>query len=245
VSWDFSRILVDWSYYTTPEGAQVNKRNYASVQTFMWLAMFVGVGELWYRWRVMRGERSMLDAGLLPEAEGSMLTESELKPHYIKARAYPAARVLPVLVRRLIAEFRKSKSVDRVNGLLDSSLELINHRLDLGYTLLRYIVWLLPTLGFVGTVIGIADAMAFAGSGAVAADALLSPTTQRLAVAFYTTLLALVQSGILVFFMNTLQAAEEEVVNASGQYCIDNFIIRLLEPGQQEELLRRSAAKQS
>ena len=47
-------------------------------------------------------------------------------------------------------------------------------------------------------IIGIANAMSFAGSGAVEMENLLAPTTQRLAVAFYTTLVALLQSGVLV-----------------------------------------------
>jgi biopolymer transport protein ExbB/TolQ len=122
-----------------------------------------------------------------------------------------------------------------VNALLDSSLELFQHRLDLKYTLMRYLVWVIPTLGFVGTVIGIANAMAFAGSGAVAMDEILAPTTQKLAVAFYTTLVALLQSGVLVLGMNSLQAGEELVLNDAGQYCLENLVMRLMEPGQLEE----------
>jgi biopolymer transport protein ExbB/TolQ len=131
-------------------------------------------------------------------------------------------------------EFRKSKSIDRVNGLLDTSLELFLHQLDLRYTLMRYLVWVIPTLGFVGTVIGIASAMSFAGSGAVEMENLLAPTTQRLAVAFYTTLVALLQSGVLVLGMNSLQAGEEKVINDAGQYCLENLVMRLMEPGQLE-----------
>ena len=138
-------------------------------------------------------------------------------------------------------EFRKSKSIDRVNSLLDSSLELFMHQLDLRYTLLRYLVWVIPTLGFVGTVIGIADAMAFAGSGAVGPDQLLGPTTQKLAVAFYTTLVALLQSSILVFGMNSLQAAEEKMLNDAGQYCLENLVMRLMEPDQIQNAQRRNA----
>jgi biopolymer transport protein ExbB/TolQ len=137
-------------------------------------------------------------------------------------------------------EFRKSRSIDRVNGLLDSSLELFLHQLDLRYTLLRYVVWVIPTLGFVGTVIGIADAMAFAGSGAVEMENLLSPTTQKLAVAFYTTLVALLQSGVLVFGMNSIQAGEEKAINDAGQYCLENLVMRLMEPGQLEAARSRN-----
>jgi biopolymer transport protein ExbB/TolQ len=232
---DLSRILVDWTYYKDDRGRVVNERNPLSVQAFMWVAMFIGLGELWIRGRAMRAERGLLVAKLLPEDERSLLTVEDLRPIYVRARSISRTGVLPVLVRRLSMEFRKSKSIDRVNALLDSSLELFQHRLDLKYTLMRYLVWVIPTLGFVGTVIGIANAMAFAGSGAVAMDEILAPTTQKLAVAFYTTLVALLQSGVLVLGMNSLQAGEELVLNDAGQYCLENLVMRLMEPGQLEE----------
>lgn len=232
---DVSRILVDWTYYEDESGRVVNERNPLSVQAFMWVAMFVGLGELWIRWRAMKTEQALLRMKLLPEDERSLLMVEDLRPIYVRARGISRTAVLPVLVRRLAMEFRKSKSIDRVNALLGSSLDLFQHRLDLRYTLLRYLVWLIPTLGFVGTVIGIAHAMAFAGSGAVAMDDLLAPTTQKLAVAFYTTLVALLQSGVLVLGMNSLQSGEELVLNDAGQYCLENLVMRLMEPGQLEE----------
>jgi biopolymer transport protein ExbB/TolQ len=240
VAIDFSRILIDWSYYTDADGIQVDQRNWFSVQAFMWVAMFIGLGELWIRGRAMRAEQATLLSRLLPEDERSLLTAEDLKSIYLKSRSMSRSAVLPTLVRRLSMEFRKSRSIDRVNGLLDSSLELFLHQLDLRYTLLRYVVWVIPTLGFVGTVIGIADAMAFAGSGAVEMENLLSPTTQKLAVAFYTTLVALLQSGVLVFGMNSIQAGEEKAINDAGQYCLENLVMRLMEPGQLEAARSRN-----
>lgn len=234
VSVDLSRILIDWTYYQDAEGNLINQRNPLAVQSFMWVAMFVGLGELWIRWRAMRACRAMLKTGLLPEDERALLTADDLRSIYVTARGMSRSAPLPVMVRRLAMEFRKSKSIDRVTALLDSSLELFLHQLDLKYTLIRYLVWVIPTLGFVGTVIGIANAMAFAGSGAVEMENLLAPTTQKLAVAFYTTLVALLQSGLLVLGMNTLQSGEEKNLNDAGQYCLENLVMRLMEPSQLE-----------
>jgi biopolymer transport protein ExbB/TolQ len=240
VSLDLSRILVDWKFYTDHEGRVIDQRNPLAIQSLMWVAMFIGMGELWLRWRALSSERKLLYAGLLPEDERSLLAADDLQPIYIAARSLSRSSVLPVMVRRLSMEFRKSKSIDRVNALLDTSLELFLHQLDLRYTLMRYLVWVIPTLGFVGTVVGIADAMSFAGSGAVEMEHLLGPTTQRLAVAFYTTLVALLQSGVLVLGMNSLQAGEEKVINDAGQYCLENLIMRLMEPSQLDSARNRS-----
>jgi len=232
VAIDISRILVDWTYAKQPDGTVINDRHPISVQAFMWVAFFVGLGELWIRRRGMQSEAWLLKIGLLPEDERTMLTSEKLGPIYVRARNTAPDAILPTLLRRLVMEFRKSLSVERVNSLLDSSLELMLHRLDLRYTGLRYLVWAIPTLGFVGTVIGIADALSFAGSGSLPPEELLMPTTQKLGVAFYTTLLALLQSGVLMLGLNLVQSAEERVLNEAGQYCLENLVIRLVEPSQ-------------
>jgi hypothetical protein len=89
----------------------------------------------------------------------------------------------------------------------------------------------------VGTVIGIASALAFVGSGELPPDELLVPTTLKLGVAFHTTLLALLQSAVLMLGMNLIQASDEQLLNQAGQYCLENLVIRLVEPAQ----LRKTA----
>jgi len=227
---DISRIAVDWSYAELPDGTVVDRKNWFSVQAFLWVAFFLGLAEIWIRRREVRAEAWLIKVGLLPEDERVMLRAEKLAPIYVRARKVAPEAALPTLIRRLVMEFQKSKSGERVNGLLDSSLELMLHQLDLRYAVLRYLVWILPTLGFIGTVIGIADALSFAGSGVLPPEELLFPTTQKLGVAFYTTLLALLQSGVLMLGLNLTQAAEEQVLNEAGQYCLDNLVVRLIEP---------------
>jgi len=229
---DVSRIAVDWIYLETGDGKVINRRNPYSLQTIMWVAFFLGLAEIWIRRREVRSEAWLLKIGMLPEDERTMLPSEKLSAIYTRARKTAPEAVLPTLLRRLVMEFRKSHSVNRVNSLLDSSLELMLHNIDLRYSLLRYLVWIVPTLGFVGTVIGIADALSFAGSGLLPPEELLLPTTQKLGVAFYTTLLALLQASVLMLGLNLTQASEELVLNEAGQYCLENLVVRLVEPSQ-------------
>jgi hypothetical protein len=48
-----------------------------------------------------------------------------------------------------------------------------------------------------------------------------------MAVAFDTTMLALCLSAVLVLAHHLVQQFEERVLNAVGQYCLDNLINRL------------------
>ena len=77
--------------------------------------------------------------------------------------------------------------------------------------------------------IGIALALNYAGATNPSDPQLLNQLTLKLGVAFYTTLLALILSAILVFIMSIVQGREEYALNQAGQYCLDNLINRLIQ----------------
>lgn len=202
-----------------------------SVQNVMWLIFFFALAELFGRYQDGRLEENQLYMKYLPEDDRTMLDSSDLGEYYRKLR-HTVGEIqlfLPRLIKRIIFQFQGSKSIEQANTLLNSSLELYLHEIDLRYNILRYIMWLIPSLGFIGTVIGISLALNYAGGTGATEELskLLPEITSRLAVAFYTTLLALVQSVILVFSMHIVQAREERCLNMAGQYCLDNLINRL------------------
>jgi len=204
-----------------------------TVQTIMWVVFALGLGELFVRWREARAEKRQLAMGYLPEDESTVLQAPDLRQIYARAReqALPdgpaAGRFLPRLIQRVILQFQASGSVEQSSTLLNSSLELFLHEIDLRYAMIRYIVWLIPSLGFIGTVIGISLALGFAGQVDLQDPSLLAELTKRLAVAFNTTLLALVMSAVIVLIQHVVQARDEGALNEVGQYCLDNLINRL------------------
>ena len=133
---------------------------------------------------------------------------------------------------RITRQFQASKSAAQANSVLDSSLDLFLHEIDLKYNLLRYIMWVIPTVGFIGTVRGIALGLSSAAAESKAgnSDDLLFVVSSDLSVAFYTTMLALIMSGVLVLLMHVCQGREESALNRNGQYCIDHLINKLYTP---------------
>lgn len=203
-----------------------------TVQNIMWLMFAVGCGELWVRYSQSARELGQVARKYLPEDDATMLRAEDLGRLHKRAWAAKSGRdfFLQRLIRRCILQFQASRSVAQSNALLNSSLELFQHELELRYTMLRYLVWLIPTLGFIGTVIGIAFALDYAASVDNPQDpTLLAEISGRLGVAFYTTLLALLQSALLMFALQLVQGREETALNRSGQYCLDNLINRLYE----------------
>ena len=207
-----------------------------TIQNLMWLLFFVGLTDVTVRF--LRGGRELRQMGmkLLPEDDKTMLRAQDLGPIYANVRPPPGGEIhfLQRLAARIVLQFQSGRSVGQANALLNSSLELFQHELDLKYNMLRYMVWLIPTIGFIGTVVGIALALGEAGNmpNMEDSDALgdwMKALTGSLALAFNTTLLALLLSAVLVFLMHVAQGREETALNRAGQYCLDNLINRLYE----------------
>lgn len=208
----------------------------ATLQNLMWLMFFVGLGEIWVRSNRSTKEIQQLDSNLLPEDDDAMLRSKDLVPIYrsIVERKRSQYFFLQRLVKRTILQFQGSQSTDQANSLMNSSMELMQHEIELKFNMLRYLVWLIPTLGFIGTVIGIALALSSAADmpDVTEGDKIrewLGLLTTDLGLAFNTTLVALVMSSILVFLLHIAQAREEMALNGAGQYCMDNLINRLYE----------------
>jgi biopolymer transport protein ExbB/TolQ len=202
-----------------------------TIQNVQWVVFFVGMGDLLDRYLTGNEEASELGRNYLPTDERVVLRAQDLGGLYGKVKAHAEAqdRFLPRLIQRAILQFQSSRSIDQANTLLNSSLDLYLHEIDLRYNILRYISWVLPSLGFIGTVIGIAIAIQYAGITDPQDPKLLGNLARKLAVAFNTTIVALLQAMVLVFTMHVVQAREERALNRAGQYCVDNLINRLYE----------------
>ncbi len=204
-----------------------------TLQNLMWLVFFLTCGELLVRYIGGNREAMQLSAKLLPEDDSTILRKRDL------GRWYNGVNDSSFLLQRMLARCMLAFQTDGVKApvisMFNSTLDLYQHEIDLRYNFLRYLVWLIPTLGFIGTVVGIALALSNAG-GAFAdgniteqAPKLMKDLTQDLGVAFYTTLLALLQSALLMCTLHFVQGREENALNRIGQYCLDNLINRLYE----------------
>jgi len=196
-----------------------------TIQNIMTMLFFVCLGDLFVRWTVAERELLHVRMGYLPEDDQTVLQPHELGAIREKVlhRFDDDSGFLPYLINLSVLQFQTSRSVDQAVSVLNSSLELIAHRVDLRYSLIRYIVWAIPTFGFIGTVVGIAGSLGYIRGGSVE----LEQVTGNLAVAFNTTIMALVLSAILVALLHMVQKREETAVNLAGGYCLKNLINRL------------------
>lgn len=127
---------------------------------------------------------------------------------------------------------------------LDDQLKYLSDqdsgRMHADYGLLRLVVWAIPILGFLGTVIGIT--MAIANLAPDALEKSLPQVTSGLGVAFDTTALALALSIVLMFIQHYVDRAESnllaEVDRRAEAELIGRFEYAVAEPQNDATALR-------
>jgi len=202
-----------------------------TIQNLMWWMFFLGIGELIYRLAQARHLDRQLEDDLLRQAGKEVITPEKVRGLYMAFRSRSRfADDLPALLKRLLLQFQTTGSVGQTQEFFNAQIDLRYNRMESDYTMIRYIVWVIPTLGFIGTVMGIAMALSFAAASDPQAASFLAGLTGKLSVAFYTTLVGLVMSAILVFFMSLIQGYEEGRLQAVESYVLDHMINRLYKP---------------
>ncbi|HMP88599.1 MAG TPA: MotA/TolQ/ExbB proton channel family protein [Kiritimatiellia bacterium] len=139
---------------------------------------------------------------------------------------------------RAIALWLSTKDVGRVSGWAGAESARDSSSSDSSYSLCRVLIWAIPILGFIGTVMGLAVAVSgfgvLGGSAEIGAiKEAIGQVTLGLGVAFDTTLLALFLTVLLMFPLSFIQRNEENLFVELDNYLDDMFLARLPSPEQQ------------
>ncbi len=153
-----------------------------------------------------------------PEDTRALLKRLQELPSHIQRYLLP--RALRVSIQRFAATRNLHDSSTAMRDVCDSEAQ----RLETELSIIRYIAWAIPSVGFIGTVRGIGDALAQANR---AMEGDISGVTESLGVAFNSTFIALVISIVLMFFIHQLQLLQERLVLDTENYCDENLISRM------------------
>lgn len=107
-------------------------------------------------------------------------------------------------------------NIQNLSDAVESSLQALAIKQDADNSLIRYLIWAIPSIGFIGTVRGIGQALAKADQ-ALAGD--ISGMTDSLGVAFNSTLVALLISIFLMFLFHQLQRLQDNEILDTQNYC--------------------------
>jgi biopolymer transport protein ExbB/TolQ len=116
-----------------------------------------------------------------------------------------------------VLEFVQSRgSVNQLDDHLRTLSDNDAATQDGSYSLLRFVTWAIPILGFLGTVLGITDAVA--GVTPETLEQSLNDVTSGLATAFDTTALALLLTMVLMFFTFLCERFDQALLQQVDAY---------------------------
>ena len=200
-------------------------RDYEQESEFV--LMFWAVAIIAQKVVLLRRERQVLERDLVPLPEDMRILPEDVREYARQIQALPDDQRDGLLPRSLLAalnRFGATRSIADASASAHAVCEGEADRLDSELSLLRYIAWAIPAIGFIGTVRGIGDALAQAHR-AMQGD--LSGVTQGLGTAFNSTLIALLLSLLLMFLLHHLQSEQERLVRDAESY-LDARLIQSL-----------------
>ena len=173
-------------------------------------------------------ERRILQLELIPINQGTSSLPEDTREFSRPIQALPDLQQSFLLPRALLTalhRFRSTRNIQDVSNAVRAVCESESERLDSELSMIRYIAWAIPSIGFLGTVRGIGQAL---GQAHKAVQGDIAGVTQALGVAFNSTFVALLISIIVMFLMHQLQLAQERLALDSEEYC-DARLIRHLQ----------------
>jgi len=196
---------------------------------FLWALSIIGLKTQ----RVIR-ERSILERTLVPLTEGMSILPQDARNFARPVQGLPdkeRGMLLPRTLLTALHRFQTTKSIQDVVTTVKDSCESEAEQMETELTIVRYIAWAIPSIGFVGTVRGIGSALGQAYQ-AVSGD--IVGVTNSLGVAFNSTFVALVVSIGLMFLLHQLQLLQDRLVLDCQSYCEENMVRHLQVPDRDE-----------
>ena len=145
----------------------------------------------------------------------------------------PSKFILFNRIELALSNLKNMGQIGDVDRVLQSQAGNDEDVMESSYTLVKGLIWAIPVLGFIGTVLGLSGAIgSFGGVLTTAADLseikpALQGVTAGLATAFETTFVALVAALCIQLLLTVVRKTEEEILDECREYCQRHIVGRL------------------
>ena len=136
-------------------------------------------------------------------------------------------------IQTALSNLQNLGRVGDVDDILRSQASLDESSMETSYGIISTFVWAIPVLGFIGTVLGLSEAIGQFGAVLQGAGAIeeiksaLQDVTGGLSTAFETTLQALVAALSIQLLLAFVKKSEEEFLDECTEYCARNVVNKL------------------
>ena len=197
---------------------------------------FGGTTILLLKGRKVKFQQRALQLSAVPADPEFILTETTAATVLARIRSlvdHPRHFILLNRIDRALSNFRNIGQVNDVSAILRAQAENDEDQVASSYTVVNGLVWAIPVLGFIGTVLGLSLAIGrFTATLQAAGDlalirASLQGVTGGLATAFESTLVALTFTLILQLIITFQQKREMAFLDECNDYCHSHIVSKL------------------
>jgi biopolymer transport protein ExbB/TolQ len=177
-------------------------------------------------------QRRTLELAAVPQHHDFALNEATAKTVLERMRSLVDDTRNFILLNRIdraLSSLHNIGGVSDVSTILKGQADNDENQVAASYALINAMVWAIPVLGFVGTVLGLKMAMSkfnLSGDPSQIKDS-LGPVVAGLSTAFETTLVGLVFALLLHLFSDLIQQKEMDFLDECNDYCHANVLSKL------------------
>jgi biopolymer transport protein ExbB/TolQ len=195
----------------------------ASITVTVWALLLAAL-----RAAGIKRTRNLLDADLLQLQPGSCILPDDTRDHLRRFDQLPKVMresMVPRVLQSALKRFGATRNIQDAATTVHHICEIESTRLESELSMIRFAVWSIPAIGFVGTVRGLGKALE-------SAQFVLNSTnpaalTSGLGLSFNSTFTALTLCILVMYVYNELQLAHDRLMLDTEQYAEDELISRL------------------
>ncbi len=204
---------------------------YATVSFSFW-ALSIAI----IKWRKIAFQERALSRPVIPLDPGfviSSTTVQQVLDNLYQVADDPRDFILFNRIQVALSNLRNMGQIGDVDNILRSQSDSDEAAMESSYTVVRSLIWAIPVWGFIGTALGLSQAIgAFtsvlhAAKDIEAIKGSLNSVTAGLAVSFETTLQALLAALFIQLFLTMLKRREEQMNDEFMDYCQRQIVGRL------------------
>ncbi len=199
----------------------------------LWACIIIG-----YKFFRVHGEQSMQGYQFLNISRGERIIPEEALIHHkdvegqMRRNGRLRNKILPDVILAALHRFDSTQSIQDASHAVQERTAMAYEQLESDLSLVRYIAWAIPSVGFIGTVRGIGEALSHADKAIKLGD--ISDVTASLGLAFNSTLIALVLSIVLMFFVHLLQSKQEHLLIDLEDFATKKVVGMMKKPESEE-----------
>lgn len=168
------------------------------------------------------------DLKLLPEEDQLILTPEEvadIKLSVLEIEKRGIFYLITRFIKNACTQYRNNQSIPETMQVLDGQIVNAKEEMEGKLNLVRYLISSVMSVGFIGTILGLASAIGNAHLAGTNHG--LSILTSYLSVAFDTTLVALLMGLLLNYFYHQYLERMDVFFAQSKSYVMDNLVSRI------------------